>query len=100
MSSDSSRYINPVADAYEVKTAAKRSSSLSDATVGLVDSMLNPGAMWGQGILDATEEFLSRKQTSLTFARVARTPVGGPSPARWAAAMAEQYSALVTAAGD
>ncbi|MCY4085874.1 MAG: hypothetical protein OXG37_03060 [Actinomycetia bacterium] len=100
MSSDSSRYINPVSDAYEVKSEAKRSSSLSDATVGLVDSMLNPGAMWGQGILDAAEEFLSRTQTSLTFARVARTPVGGPSPARWATAMAEQYSALVTAAGD
>ena len=100
MSSDSSHYISPAADAYESKTAAERPSSLSGAKIGLVDSMLNPGAMWGQGILDAAEDFLSREHQSLTFDRVARPPVGGPSPARWAAAMADRYSALVTAVGD
>ena len=77
MSSISSRYIDPVADAYETKTAAERPSSLSEAKLGLVDSMLNPGAMWGQGMLDAAAEFLSRKHRSLSFARVARPPVGG-----------------------
>lgn len=100
MSSISSRYIDPVADVYETKTAAERPSSLSEAKLGLVDSMLNPGAMWGQGMLDAAAEFLSRKHRSLSFARVARPPVGGPSPARWAAAMADRYSALVIAVGD
>ena len=100
MSSDSPRYINPVADAYETKTAADRPLSLSKAKIGLVDSMLNPGAMWGQGMLDAAEVFLSDKHRSPSFERVDRPPVGGPSPARWAAAMAAQYSALVTAVGD
>ena len=62
--------------------------------------MLNPGAGWGQGILDAVEERLRAAFPGTRFERVSRPPLFGAPSARWAAAMRKRYKALVTAVGD
>ena len=63
--------------------------------------MLNPGALWGQGMLDGVERSIAGRFPTATFERVDRSPfAGGLGPDGWAEAMKDQYSALVVAVGD
>ena len=101
MSSSDERFISPTADAYEEREAAKRLESLDGARIGMVDSMLNPSALWGQGILDGVENSIRERHPDATFERVARSPFAGVlGPDQWAEAMKDKYAALVVAIGD
>jgi hypothetical protein len=94
-------FISPAADTYRTRSRAPRLERLGDTTVGLVDSMLNPSGMWGQGILDAVERSIRSRHPSVTFERVSRLPLAsGLAADRWAEIMKEKYAALVTAVGD
>jgi hypothetical protein len=91
--------VNPVADTFEPRQPAPRRPELS-GKVGLVDGMLNPSGLWGQGILDAVEAELRERFPEVGFERVSRPQLGASPPDVWASAMADRYSALVIAAGD
>jgi hypothetical protein len=93
--------VNPVAVPERRPVVATARDSLPGSPVGLVDSMLNPAAMWGQGMLDAAEQALRRCFPTARFDRVSRHHgVGSEKSTAWAAAMARLYRALVIAAGD
>ena len=95
------RFISPTADDYEVREPAERLGSLDGASIGLIDSMLNPGALWGQGILDGVESAIRERNPEATFERVHRSPFAGVlGPDAWAEAMKDKYAALVVALGD
>ena len=99
--SDADRFISPAVDSFDERTVASRPPSLGGARIGLVDSMLNPGALWGQGILDGIERSIGPRVPNATFERVERSPfAGGLGPDGWAEAMKDRYSALVVAVGD
>lgn len=92
--------VSPVATARRTRPLAPRPPLEDGCVVGLVDSMLNPGQEWGQGMLDAVEERLRALHPRLSFERVSRAPLFGAPSAQWAAAMRKRYKALVTAVGD
>ena len=96
----SERMISPVAESFQRRSAPPRPPSLAEARVGLVDCMLNPSGMWGQGILDGVEQALASRWAGIAFERVPRLQVGGEPSEIWAPAMARQFEALVFAAGD
>ena len=91
--------VSPVADSFETRMRAARTASISGC-VALVDAMLNPAGLWGQGILDSIEEELVRRHPDATVERFTRPQIGATPPDVWAAAMADRYAALVIAAGD
>lgn len=82
------------------RSPAIRPASLEDRSVGLVDSMLNPSAGWGSGMLTAVERELRQRWATVTTTRISRPQLGLHQPVRWAAAMAAQHAALVIAVGD
>ena len=92
--------VSPMARSRGIVSPAKRPSHLNDASVGLVDSMVNPKAGWGRGILDAVEKELKRRWPRLSTERISRPQLGIHEPLRWAAAMAAKYAAVVIAVGD
>ncbi len=92
--------VNPEADTIDPRSPAPRLETLDRVSIGLVDSMLNPRALWGQGILDAVETRLVTTGSSVSFQRIARSPVTPPSSSRWGRGIAEEVAAIVTAAGD
>ena len=92
--------VSPEAETIEPQSPAPRLATFRGATVGLVDSMLNPGAMWGQGLLDAAEAHLAAVERTVSFQRIARSPVTPPSSSRWGRGIAEEVAAIITAAGD
>lgn len=92
--------VSPAAERFALRDPAPRLTSLDGLTIGLVDSMLNARANWGQGILDAVEEHLRAAHRLVAFERVSRPPINPPPPNVFAAAMADRYAALVTAVGD
>ena len=99
--SDDGRFISPTADAYEEREAAPRLDSLDGARIGMVDSMLNPTALWGQGILDGVENSIRERHPETAFERVERSPfAGGLGADQWAEAMKKKYAAIVVAIGD
>ena len=99
--SDDERFISPSADAYQERQAAARLDSLDGARIGMVDSMLNPSALWGQGMLDGVENAIRERHPDAAFERVDRSPfAGGLGPDQWAEAMKAKYAALVVAIGD
>jgi hypothetical protein len=71
-----------------------------DASLGLVDSMLNPAAGWGRGILDAVDEAASARWPHISTDRIARPQLGLHEPDRWAEAMVARHAAIVIAVGD
>jgi hypothetical protein len=92
--------IDPTAPSAEPQAKAERPATLDGARVGLVDGMLNPSGNWGQGLLDGVERHLSERFEGTSFDRVSRPQLTPNPPDIWAEAMAEEYSALVIAAGD
>lgn len=96
---DVSHLVNPVADSFAERALAPRAASIS-GRVALVDGMLNPKAMWGQGILDGIEAELAERHPDATVERIARPQIGATPAEVWAEAMADRYAALVIAAGD
>ena len=94
------RLVSPVAVDFEPLPAAPRPVSLDGVNVGLVDSMLNPRADWGSGILDAVAEALGERWPRCTTDRIRRPQMGVHEPDRWAKAMADRHAALVIAVGD
>lgn len=92
--------VSPVAVTFRERPLAPRPALERGCRVGLVDSMLNPGQDWGQGMLDAVERRLRAAHPKLNFERVPRAPLFGAPSAQWAAAMRKRYKALVTAVGD
>lgn len=92
--------VSPVAPNRATRARTSRPHDLVDASVGLVDSMLNPAAEWGQGILDAAEAELRGRWPRTTTERISRPQLGIHEPFRWAAAMAAKHAALVIAVGD
>lgn len=92
--------VSPVAEAFATRQPAQRPDSLDGARIGLVDSMLNARANWGQGTLDAVQAHLAARFPGAVFERVSRPPMSPPPPNVFAAAMADQYAAIVTAVGD
>jgi len=93
-------FISPVAETHRPRPAAARPPSLDGARIALVDCMLNPSGMWGQGILDAAQDSIRERWREITFDRVPRPQVGGEPAEGWARTMAQHYAALVIAAGD
>lgn len=91
--------VSPVADGFAPRPLAPRRRELVGA-VGLVDGMLRPTGMWGQGILDAVEVELIARHPHAVPERIARPQLGATPAEIWAAAMADRYAALVIAAGD
>ena len=95
------RFISPEADAYEAREAAQRLGTLDGQKIGMVDSMLNPSALWGQGILDGVEHSVRERNPEASFEREDRSPFAGVlGPDQWAEAMKAKYAALVIAVGD
>jgi hypothetical protein len=94
------RFVDPTAAVAARRPAAPRPATLAGAAIGLVDGMLNPGACWGQGVLDAVERQLAARFAGATFERVPRPQLAPSPPDVWARAMADRYAALVIAAGD
>jgi hypothetical protein len=92
--------VSPVADTFAALPLAPRLASLDGISVGLVDSMLNPRADWGSGILDAVDDVLGRRWPRCTTDRIRRPQMGVHEPDRWAKAMADRHAALVIAVGD
>ncbi len=84
--------VNPEADTIEPQSPAPRLATLDSVRIGLVDSMLNPGAMWGQGILDAVEARLVAVSDTVSFQRIARSPVTPPSSSRWGRAISNDVA--------
>src|SRR5690348_10223359 len=95
----SDELVNPVAEAFDPRPAAPRAAKI-EGRIGLVDGMVNPKGMWGQGMLDALEAELSERHPGARFERVSRPQLGATPAEVWASAMADRYSALVIAAGD
>ena len=94
------RLIAPVAVDFEPLPPAPRPDSLDGRAIGLVDSMLNPRADWGSGILDAVAGALGALWPRCTHERIRRPQMGVHEPDRWAKAMADRHAALVIAVGD
>ena len=92
--------INPTAPVNQIQPFAKRPPSLNGAHIALIDGMLNPSANWGQGLLDGVSQCLQSRFTGTTFERISRPQLTPNPPEIWAEAMADQYMALVIAAGD
>jgi hypothetical protein len=92
--------VSPTPADFEPLPAAPRPISLDGAHVGLVDSMLNPRADWGTGILDAVAEALNERWPRCTTDRIRRPQMGVHEPDRWAKFMADRHAALVIAVGD
>ena len=92
--------VSPVPGTRRLLSPASRPSSLDQASVGLVDGMVNPKAGWGRGILEAVEGELRQRWPRVTTERISRAQLGLHEPFRWAAAMAARYAALVIAVGD
>jgi hypothetical protein len=90
--------VSPVAEEFAGRPLAPRGPLANP--VGLVDTMLNQTANWGDGILDAVEQQLRANHPLIRVERVRRPQLGGTPPDIWAAAMADRYAALVIAAGD
>lgn len=95
-----SSLVDPTAPPAERRATAERPASLDGSQVALVDGMLNPSGNWGQGLLDGVEQHLSARFDDATFERIDRPQLMPNPPDVWAAAMADQYAALVIAAGD
>ena len=95
----SANLVSPVADSFAPRPLALRAQAIA-GTVALVDGMLNPKSLWGQGILDGIEGELRRRHPGVTVERIARPQIGATPADVWAAAMADRYAALVIAAGD
>ena len=93
-------FTSPVAETHRPRPAAPRAPTLKGARIALVDCMLNPRGMWGQGNLDAAQDAIRARWPEIGCDRVRRSQVGGEPPEGWARAMARQYAALVIAAGD
>ena len=91
--------VSPVAESFAPHPLAPRAQAIV-GTVALVDGMLNPKGLWGQGILDGVEGELLRRHPGATVERIARPQIGATPAEVWAAAMADRYAALVIAAGD
>ena len=85
--SDDERFISPSADAYQERQAAARLDSLDGARIGMVDSMLNPSALWGQGCSTASRtrsgSAILMRRSSVSIARPLPAGSGrtsGPRP--------------------
>jgi hypothetical protein len=91
--------VSPVAEEFAARRLAPREHDLV-GPVALVDTMLNPASLWGQGILDAVEAELHSRHPRARAERIARPQLGASPAEIWAAAMADRYTALVIAAGD
>lgn len=98
--SDDLGFVSPTAEVFAPREPAPRLASLDGLKIGLVDSMLNARANWGQGMLDAVEAYLRARHPQTAFERVSRPPINPPPPNVFAQAMADQYAAIVTAVGD
>lgn len=92
--------IDPTAPPAGRQAVAPRPASLEGARIALVDGMLNPSGNWGQGLLDGVERHLASRFDGTSFTRVSRPQLTPNPPDVWAEAMAEDYAALVIAAGD
>jgi hypothetical protein len=94
------RLISPVASVQPVRVAARRPAAANGKPIALVDSMIQPSGMWGQGILDMAERAIRDVRPGAAFERVQRPQLGEVPPEIWAQAMADRYAALVIAVGD
>ncbi len=92
--------IDPTAPAAQRVAKAERPANLDGARIGLVDGMLNPSGHWGQGLLDGVERYLTSRFEGTSFSRVSRPQLTPNPPDIWAEQMADEYAALVIAAGD
>ena len=92
--------VSPTFRSRSILSPAARPSSLSGSSVGMVDSMVNPGAGWGRGILKAVEDELRRRWPRVRTEQISRPQLGVHEPLRRAKAMAAQPAAVVIAAGD
>lgn len=95
----SEELVSPVPGRRERLRPAARASHRA-GPVGLVDSMLNPSAEWGQGMLDAVVQVLDQRQPRRATDRISRPQLGVHQPDRWAKAMAARHAAIVIAVGD
>jgi hypothetical protein len=93
--------VDPVAATAAAPSPAQTLLPVGPGPVALADAMLNPGAGWGDGILDAVHSSLSRWNPPIRTERVRRSHgVDAPGPEAWASAMAAVYRAIVIATGD
>jgi hypothetical protein len=92
--------VSPVAELSPERITATRPPELDVRPVALVDAMLHPSAMWGQGMLDMAEGAIAAASPGVAFERVERPQLGGTPPEVWAETMAARYAALVITAGD